>query len=70
MNAGGSIHYRQVASYSAVIAGIGADPDLENRHIVLHGVNPDTPLPTAASIGGLPAWLTLPVACGQIDRAN
>lgn len=43
--------------------------NLEDRHIVLHGVNPeleDTALADAASLGGLPAWLTLPVACGEL----
>lgn len=66
----GTIHYSATVSWSAMAAGLGGVPTLENREIVLHGVNPDTPLPAAASIGALPAWLTLPVACGQIDRVN
>lgn len=69
-NQGGSIRYTVTAPLSEVVAGAGAadaaELDLGNRHIVLHGVNPDTELETAASLGGLPAWLTLPVACGEI----
>lgn len=68
-NRAGVIHYRQTADLSAVQAGASMDLNLEQRHIVLHGVDPDlqdTALSDAASIGGLPAWLTLPVACGEL----
>jgi len=38
---------------------------------VLHGVALDTPLPsTVASLPGLPAQLTLPIACGEITRVK
>ncbi|MDX1492918.1 MAG: hypothetical protein R3253_02500 [Longimicrobiales bacterium] len=73
-NQGGTIRYTMTAPLSEVVAGAGAadaaELDLGNRHIVLHGVNPETELGTAASIGGLPAWLTLPVACGQLFTAG
>jgi hypothetical protein len=36
---------------------------------VLHGVDASTVLPcSVASLPGLPAYLTLPVACGEIRR--
>lgn len=68
-NRAGVIHYRQTADLSAVEAGASRNLNLEQRHIVLHGVDPDlqdTALSDAASIGDLPAWLTLPVACGEL----
>jgi hypothetical protein len=38
---------------------------------VLHGVDAATPLPsTVASLPGVPAFLTLPVACGEIRRVK
>lgn len=65
----GTIHYRNSADFEAVQAGAGEDLRLDERHIVLHGVDPaleETVLADAASIGDLPAWLTLPVACGEL----
>lgn len=65
----GTIHYEQSASLEAVQAGASMDLDLAKRHIVLHGVDPDlqdSALSEARSLGGLPAWLTLPVACGEL----
>ena len=85
-NHGGSLQYRQSADLNAVLADLNApDPDpsdavvklagaplnLSGRHVVLHGVSADTPLPSSvASLPGLPAYLTLPVACGEINRVN
>jgi hypothetical protein len=38
---------------------------------VLHGVSQDAGVPgSAQSIAGLPAYLTLPVACGQIVKVD
>lgn len=65
----GTIHYRQSASLDAVQAGAEMELNLGQRHIVLHGVDPDTDLDEAQSLGGLPAWLTLPVACGELNAA-
>jgi len=49
----------------------GQPLNLAGRHVVLHGVDASTPLPsTVASLPGLPAYLTLPVACGEISRVN
>lgn len=85
-NRGGSLQYRQSISLGALLADLNApDPNpadavvkldgqplnLSGRHVVVHGVSLDTPLPaTVASIGGLPPQLTLPVACGEIRRVN
>lgn len=82
-NQGGALHYHQSAPLTAVLADLNApDPDptdavvklngapldLAGRHVVVHGVALDTPLPsTVASLPGLPAQLTLPVACGEIS---
>ena len=66
----GTIRYRQTASLSAVRSGTDDELDLGRRHIVLHGVDPETPLPEAQSLGGLPAWLTLPVACGELESVR
>lgn len=53
----------------AVVKLNGAPLNLASRHVVLHGVALDTPLPsTVASLPGLPAQLTLPIACGEITR--
>jgi hypothetical protein len=55
----------------AVVKLNGAPLALETRHVVLHGVDAATPLPSSvASLPGLPAYLTLPVACGEIRRVR
>lgn len=64
----GTYRYRETASMSALEDGIMGPLDVDSRHVVIHGVDPSTPLPdTVASLPGLPAWATLPVACGDID---
>ena len=55
----------------AVIKLNGAPLALETWHVVLHGVDSATPLPSSvASLPGVPAYLTLPVACGEIRRVR
>jgi hypothetical protein len=45
--------------------------DLDRRVVFLHGVIPSTKLPgSVASLGDIPAQVTLPVACGQIERVE
>ena len=62
-------NYVQNGSLTAMESAIGEPLNLESRHVVVHGVALDTPLPaTVASIGGFPPQLTLPVACGTIRR--
>lgn len=70
-NNGGAITYTQSVSVDKLEDATGEPLDLDGRHIVLHGVSSDTDLPgSVQSLGGLPATLTLPVACGEIVRAN
>jgi len=80
----GLLRYASSTSLAALLADLNApDPDptdavvklggaplaLESRHVVLHGVDASTVLPSSvASLPGLPAYLTLPVACGEIRR--
>jgi hypothetical protein len=45
--------------------------DLDRRVIYIHGVPADTKLPsTVASLGPIPANVTLPIACGRIERVR
>ena len=67
-NRGGTIRYEMSAPLSEVEDGLGGALDAGNRTVVLHGVDPETQLPDAQSIGELPASLTLPVACGELSR--
>jgi len=80
----GLLNYTATTSLTALLNDLNApDPDptdavvklngaplaLETRHVVIHGVDAHTPLPpTVASLPGVPAFLTLPVACGEIRR--
>jgi hypothetical protein len=82
----GILDYSASASFAALLADLNApDPNpadavvkldgaplaLETRHVVLHGVDAATPLPASvASLPGVPAFLTLPVACGDIRRVR
>lgn len=48
--------------------GPGENLDLITRHVVVHGVDPSTELPsTVQSLGNLPSQATLPVACGELS---
>ena len=63
----GTYHYEASTSVSTLMQALGESLDLPARHVVIHGVDLDTPLPaTVQSLGGLPAQITLPVACGEI----
>lgn len=49
----------------------GHDLMLERRVVYIHGVAPTTSLPeSVASLGTVPAQVTLPIACGRIELAN
>lgn len=43
--------------------------NLDKRVLYIHGVPSDTKLPsTVASLGDIPAYVTLPIACGKIEK--
>ena len=45
--------------------------DLDHRVVFIHGILPATKLPaSAASLGTIPAQVTLPIACGEIKRVQ
>ena len=74
-SAKGSYRYKNIVSLKALQAAFakafnGQDIDLDHRVIFIHGVAPTTKLPTSvASLGSIPASVTLPIACGKIERA-
>lgn len=70
-NRAGAITYKQSVSVNELTSATGEDLNLEGRHLVLHGVSAETDLPESVqSLGGLPASLTLPIACGEVKRVN
>lgn len=49
----------------------GGEIDLERRVVYIHGVPDSTKLPaTVASLGDIPARVTLPIACGKIMKVE
>lgn len=75
-NASGDYHYQETVQLSALKAAFrkhfpGDHLDLARRVIYIHGVPADTKLPdTVKSLGTIPAQVTLPIACGVIERVN
>jgi hypothetical protein len=73
-SAAGSYHYEKTVPLSALKAAFAKafdDPelDLDKRVVYIHGVFPSTKLPqSVASLGKIPAQVTLPIACGKIER--
>lgn len=73
-SAGGSYHYRKTVSMKALQAGFAKmfgdeNLDLDRRVVYIHGMPADTKLPASvASLGKIPAQVTLPIACGKIER--
>jgi hypothetical protein len=74
--ADGSFHYEKTVSLAALrkaFAKAFGKPklDLDRRVVYIHGVPPGTPLPSSvASLGTIPAQVTLPMACGKIERVT
>lgn len=70
----GDIEYRKTVSLSALQEAFGhAFPgqhlDLDRRVFMMHGVPATTKLPaTVASLGPIPAQVTLPIACSTLVR--
>lgn len=73
-SADGAYEYQASVSLAALKAAFaktfdGQELDLDRRVIIVHGVLPDTKLPASvASLGTVPAQVTLPIACGKIKR--
>lgn len=74
-SAKGDFHYKKTVSLSALKAAFaktfgGSDLNLDKRVVFIHGVFPSTKLPpSVASLPKIPAHITLPIACGKIERA-
>lgn len=75
-DANGDYTYRETVSLTALDAAFatafrGQELDLATRVVYIHGVPSATSLPgTVASLGPIPAQVTLPIACGQIERVS
>jgi hypothetical protein len=75
-DAHGAYHYHETVSLKALDAAFGkAFPgqqlDLAKRVVYIHGVPSATQLPSSvASLGPIPAQVTLPIACGKIEPAS
>src|SRR5699024_4951933 len=75
-NADGDYTYHATVSLKALQAAFakafpGQKLDLTKRVVYVHGVPSSTRLPsTVASLGPIPAQVTLPIACGRIERAT
>lgn len=73
-SAAGSYHYRKTVSLTALESAFaqhyqGQQLDLGKRVVYVHGVPAGKALPaTVASLGTIPAQVTLPIACGKIER--
>lgn len=73
-SADGSYNYSQMVPLKDLSAAFGKafagqQIDLDRRVVFIHGVPGDTHLPsTVASLGPIPASVTLPIACGVIKR--
>ena len=72
----GSYSYAKTLSLKALQDSFGPkfggqELDLGKRVVFLHGVPDSTMLPpTVASLGNIPAQVTLPIACGEIKRVE
>ncbi len=73
-SADGALQYRKTVSLKALEAAFAKtfgdqEFDLDRRVVFIHGVPAATQLPASvASLGTIPAQVTLPIACGKIER--
>jgi len=73
-SADGSFQYQKAVSLRALKAAFAKafgdrELDLDRRVVFIHGVPSATNLPASvASLGTIPAQVTLPIACGKIER--
>jgi hypothetical protein len=73
--ADGSFVYEKTVSLAALQASFGkkfgASIDLDHRVVQVHGVFDRPALPaTVASLGPIPSRVTIPLACGKIERVQ
>lgn len=72
----GSYHYEAKIPMDSLKAAFakafnGSAIDLDKRVLYIHGVPTGTKLPkSVASIGSIPAQVTLPIACGEIRKVS
>lgn len=75
-SANGDYHYTKTVSLSALEAAFGKNYagqqlDLDKRVVFIHGIPASTTLPsTVASLVDIPAQVTIPIACGKIERVK
>jgi hypothetical protein len=75
-DAEGSVRYEQAVAVGELKEALrskfnGAGLDLEKRVVFIHGMPPDAELPESAqSLPDVPAQVTIPAACGTIERAG
>lgn len=75
-SADGTLEYSETVSLSALETAFskefpGQKLDLTRRVVFIHGVPAATTLPASvASLGAIPAQVTLPIACGRISAAQ
>jgi hypothetical protein len=70
----GTYEYQQTVSLEALTAAFskafdGSKLDLDRRVVLIHGT-PNTLPKSVASLGPIPAQVTLPIACGTIERSK
>ena len=75
-SATGTVQYRETVSLSALEAAFakafnGQKLDLDRRVVFVHGIPAASKLQASvASLGPIPAQVTLPIACGKITRVK
>lgn len=69
-DANGTYEYSASGSRTHIQDEIKTALKLGTRHVVLHGIAERELPSTVQSIGTLPAYLTLPVACGELVSTN
>jgi hypothetical protein len=73
-SAAGTYEYRRTVSLKALSAAFGkafdgSKLDLNRRVVLIHGTANTLPA-SVASLGPIPAQVTLPIACGTIERGS
>jgi hypothetical protein len=73
-SAAGTYEYRSTVSFEALSAAFskafdGSKLDLDRRVVLIHGT-PKTLPGSVASLGPIPAQITLPIACGTIEQVS